>query len=815
MDSFYGGRPGASFIIVKTFSGHDESGTHISGYDEMVNSFSEGNGYKEVYFDEYVTIYDIVNTTHNGEVYRRGYNLSNEGGAELVGKITGPAGQNTIIDLLPYQSINSTTAAGQPIYSNKQSEATSSEYWTGTENTIELIPGAIQNQNNNIFNDNIVYKYYNVIDEENNVNKMKIGFQIPYPVFNFKVQQTNADQQISIQKNPDTDNHKFYQDWTIFIPRSYKGNSITKLTLLQMNGTDGMNINYDFYNQNTIFEGYNNSLTPQQNKKNYDIQHNTVIIACEITSYNANGTPNPQLYYVADYEFISNIDINEQGYLTFWLPDGTEINSSVSILPTIESINMNDYGEISVGWKNTNNTEGNSTFENEVKWIKNIDYDSKGLKITWNTKAKKENNEIEYETDGVTPKRETSIIEFGEKQRVVTDIALLGNRVDRPNIKDLYFTYVGIDNDAKNGTDPYALDSIYYSNQGVWYKKVVGLETMLNTLIDERLKSLNIIIPEDDSEIIAPKDLIIDSKLYLYYPEDLSNYTTMRLNIPLSKKLAQALSNMPVQLQNEQRMRKNIRNSYIYDKSIFNRIYLSKIDSDILRQIYPNEQSDEARLTKWQNIAPLDKYVIFSSNNVDYAFIRGYGGFIGTGSNNTNAIFNNDTGYSNYNTIAQYPSQTIHKILTNHYGIYTNQEVFGTATPHNALAGSTSNNDYLDCKHHIIEYLLSALTGSNFNVKQIDTDPDNKIYYGVPNETAIDTNDASCRLISAASEWTVNNSGNGYLSCAKSYFSCHAGISGPLAANWRQLKGQTFVFNVTVELNQENLFAITSSTATS
>jgi len=81
--------------------------------------------------------------------------------------------------------------------------------------------------------------------------------------------------------------------------------------------------------------------------------------------------------------------------------------------------------------------------------------------------------------------------------------------------------------------------------------------------------------------------------------------------------------------------------------------------------------------------------------------------------------------------------------------------------------------------------LLSALTGNNFNVRQIDTDPDNKIYYGVPNGTAIDTNDASYRLISAASEWTVNNSGNGYLSCAKSYFSCRPGSGGPLAANWR------------------------------
>jgi len=61
---------------------------------------------------------------------------------------------------------------------------------------------------------------------------------------------------------------------------------------------------------------------------------------------------------------------------------------------------------------------------------------------------------------------------------------------------------------------------------------------MLNTLIDERLKSLNIIIPEDDSNILTPKDFIIDSKLYLYCPSDISDYVTMRLNIPLSKKLA-------------------------------------------------------------------------------------------------------------------------------------------------------------------------------------------------------------------------------------------------------------------------------------
>ena len=46
MESFYGGRPGASFVIVKSF---------IS-IAEMIANFKQGPNYTDVHFDEYVLI---------------------------------------------------------------------------------------------------------------------------------------------------------------------------------------------------------------------------------------------------------------------------------------------------------------------------------------------------------------------------------------------------------------------------------------------------------------------------------------------------------------------------------------------------------------------------------------------------------------------------------------------------------------------------------------------------------------------------------------------------------------------------------------
>jgi len=77
MDSFYGGRPGASFIITKTYS----------SVQDMINDFQKGADCTDVHFDEYVMITvdqnDIQNRNDNGKIFRRGYDYSNDsGGAE-------------------------------------------------------------------------------------------------------------------------------------------------------------------------------------------------------------------------------------------------------------------------------------------------------------------------------------------------------------------------------------------------------------------------------------------------------------------------------------------------------------------------------------------------------------------------------------------------------------------------------------------------------------------------------------------------------------------------------------------------------------
>ena len=78
MESFYGGKQGASFIIKKNF-------TSVS---EMNTAFNQKDVYKDVAYGEYVMIEntDMLDNTR-GNVYKRGYN-----GAEYVGNFRGPQG---------------------------------------------------------------------------------------------------------------------------------------------------------------------------------------------------------------------------------------------------------------------------------------------------------------------------------------------------------------------------------------------------------------------------------------------------------------------------------------------------------------------------------------------------------------------------------------------------------------------------------------------------------------------------------------------------------------------------------------------------
>ena len=84
-NSFYGGRQGASFAIVRGFS----------TIEEMVENFKKGIEYKEVNYGEYVMISaPDKNALDNGKIYRRNYDYTNDmGGAFYIGQLAGAKGE--------------------------------------------------------------------------------------------------------------------------------------------------------------------------------------------------------------------------------------------------------------------------------------------------------------------------------------------------------------------------------------------------------------------------------------------------------------------------------------------------------------------------------------------------------------------------------------------------------------------------------------------------------------------------------------------------------------------------------------------------
>ena len=67
--SFYGGRKGASFVIVKNYP----------DIPTMTQDFAQGNALIEVGFDEYVLI-NTYNKNHpdNGKIFKRGYDYNSD-----------------------------------------------------------------------------------------------------------------------------------------------------------------------------------------------------------------------------------------------------------------------------------------------------------------------------------------------------------------------------------------------------------------------------------------------------------------------------------------------------------------------------------------------------------------------------------------------------------------------------------------------------------------------------------------------------------------------------------------------------------------
>ena len=274
MESFYGGRQGISFIIVKRFDGidipkdtsftvkyfafdtsennfildennnpiertndtyklyndwklHEKDGSSITYKEKegvfpfqyaegMVQCFSQGGITTDIVnYGEYVII-DTPNKNDldNGKVYRRGLDYQNDlGGAEYIGQIIGPTGSSPEIYM---DSFTTLVSEGGPQISYENDD---------------IIPGMeLDADGQMIFNDAIHSSWVTLRDQFGVVTGCKIGFQFPYHVFSFTAK--NVDDPYTkreLIKRIDDKQHPYFSKWEISIPKGIKGDTFDNL----------------------------------------------------------------------------------------------------------------------------------------------------------------------------------------------------------------------------------------------------------------------------------------------------------------------------------------------------------------------------------------------------------------------------------------------------------------------------------------------------------------------------------------------------------------------------------------------------------
>ena len=288
MESFYGGRQGASFIIVKRFDGinipqeegayvyktaeyavnlngtfitplvekttanylnyswsvHAKDGSLVNGTgpekfpevraEGMVQCFSKGGeSASEVNYGEYVLIDTACkNNPDNGKVFRRGmnydYNVDTNpfAGGEYIGDISGPQGNTPELNIDTVDEIKAKTPHREGVYKPE-----------------DMVPGSyISSTGNRDYNDNIEYAWTTLKDAYGNVIGCLIGFKTPYLVNHMTSKSVNAyynrSNETAIFENQnliskiDDGQHPFFSEWQVSIPKGVKGNSAENLEII-------------------------------------------------------------------------------------------------------------------------------------------------------------------------------------------------------------------------------------------------------------------------------------------------------------------------------------------------------------------------------------------------------------------------------------------------------------------------------------------------------------------------------------------------------------------------------------------------------
>lgn len=336
MYSFYGGRPGNSFIIVTTFR----------SVQDMIDAFKQGPNYTAVHYDEYVMINAIdKNDPDNGKIFRRGYNftevkLNNQGqeiptgGAQYIGTIAGPSGNAPDLYLTTIPDVQSKNA----VAGSRRSGS-----YNAIDESNSLVPGkqGIGVSDQTIWHDEIKWESCFIKDQNSENTKAYIGFQIPYTVFDIDAETVSSQTPASVRQQV-IENHPFYKHLTFSIPEGQKGDLINNLRVFEINDANKINIH-----------GYDH--------KDQDASAKRKILVYDSYSYKTNDQGVKTTYYLGDYNMLKNIYLDEEGKI--------HVNYT-------HDYNGSDSSE--------NQIINNS---NPIKWINNISLDNKNnyVNINYNT----------------------------------------------------------------------------------------------------------------------------------------------------------------------------------------------------------------------------------------------------------------------------------------------------------------------------------------------------------------------------------------------------------------------------------------------
>lgn len=352
-NSFYGGRKGASFIIVARFN----------TIAAMVTEFKKGGEYKDVNYDEYVIIdTENKNNRDNGKIYRRGYDFNNNmGGAILIGQIVGPSGPAPLTSLTSVEEVNRISTA-QGNNANTQT----------TRGTVEVVPGAKGNATQRTFDDETDKVYYaavSVRDTNSNDSKLYIGFKFPYMVTDFISESVSPYQngtyqdKASVERVDDTQ-HKFYQKWKITIPKGVKGDTFKNLKVVTASAD---------------IEDYTG--------KQDDITNNRKVLVYEYYNYDTNENGTPKKIYLGDYNMVRDITLSDDGTIQI-LYEHNNTAAFTKAIKWIKSVELNGTtGQFTVTYNHDQDKNGHATaYTSNLRFVNGIEVANDGsIKVKYTT----------------------------------------------------------------------------------------------------------------------------------------------------------------------------------------------------------------------------------------------------------------------------------------------------------------------------------------------------------------------------------------------------------------------------------------------